>query len=192
MGRIFRYVFAIIIISFLFYRCFLKEEINCKLRDTIDQRHELIDSLYNQLDSLHRVVDTLQYENELFNFDAISEKQILDALMYVESSNNDSAYNASEDAVGCLQIRQTMVDDVNRILRKRKSPVRFTYEDRWCRYKSISMFKIYCKHYNLTTAEEISRCWNGGPNGLYNPATANYWEKVKNQIYGQEDERETV
>ena len=60
MEKIFRYTFISLIIGFLFYRCFLKEEINCGLRDTLDQRHELIDSLYNQLDSLHRVIDTLQ------------------------------------------------------------------------------------------------------------------------------------
>ena len=184
MERIFKYTFVALIISFLFYRCFLKEEINCGLRDTLNHRHELIDSLYNQLDSLHKVIDTLQYESEIFDYGTVSESEIISALMYVESSNNDSAYNASEDAVGCLQIRKTMVNDVNRILRKRKSPVRFTYEDRWCRYKSINMFKVYCKHYNLTTAEEIARCWNGGPRGLYNPATVIYWEKVKNQING--------
>ena len=183
MERIFKYTLITIIISFLFYKCFLKEEINCGLRDTIDHRHELIDSLYQQLDSLHKVVDTLQYENELFH-NVVSEKQIIDALMLVESSNNDSAHNISEDAVGCLQIRQTMVDDVNRILRRNKKNIRFTYNDRWCRYKSISMFKIYCRHYNLTTAEEIARCWNGGPKGLYNPATAVYWEKVQSIING--------
>ena len=182
MERIFRYILASIIIGFLFYRCILKEEINCGLRDTLDNRHELIDSLYNQLDSLHKVIDTLQYENEIFDYNTVSEQEIISALMYVESSNNDSAYNASEDVVGCLQIRKTMVNDVNRILRKRKSPVRFTYEDRWCRYKSINMFKIYCKHYNLTTAEEIARCWNGGPRGLHNPATVNYWKKVQSEL----------
>ena len=183
MERIFKYTLITIIISFLFYKCFLKEEINCGLRDTIDHRHELIDSLYQQLDSLHKVVDTLQYENELFH-NVISEKQIIDALMLVESGNNDSAHNISEDAVGCLQIRQTMVDDVNRILKRNKKNIRFTYDDRWCRYKSVSMFKIYCRHYNLTTAEEIARCWNGGPKGLYNPSTAVYWEKVQNIING--------
>ena len=182
MEKIFRYILVSIIIGFLFYRCILKEEINCGLRDTLDDRHELIDSLYNQLDSLHKVIDTLQYENEIFDYNTVSEQEIISALMYVESSNNDSAYNASEDAVGCLQIRKTMVNDVNRILRKRKSPVRFTYEDRWCRYKSINMFKIYCKHYNLTTAEEIARCWNGGPRGLHNPATVNYWKKVQSEL----------
>ena len=102
MEKIFRYTFISLIIGFLFYRCFLKEEINCGLRDTLDQRHELIDSLYNQLDSLHKVIDTLQWEKEIFDYNTVDESEIISALMYVESSNNDSAYNASEDAVGCL------------------------------------------------------------------------------------------
>ena len=44
------------------------------------------------------------------------------------------------------------------------------------------MYKIYCRYYNLTRAEEIARCWNGGPNGLYNPITANYWKKVQKNL----------
>jgi len=180
--KLFTRMFTILIISFLFYKCFLKEKICDGLKDTIELRHQLIDSLYNQIDSLYKEIDTLQYENEIFDYNNVSEREILSALMYVESSNNDSAYNASEDAVGCLQIRKTMVNDVNRILRKQESPVRFTYEDRWSRYKSIKIFQIYCKYYNLTTAEEIARCWNGGPRGINKPTTVIYWNKVQDRI----------
>tara|TARA_Y100000356_G_scaffold79388_1_gene65711 strand:- start:217 stop:768 length:552 start_codon:yes stop_codon:yes gene_type:complete len=180
--KIFTKIFVILIISFLFYKCFLKEEICQGLKDTIELRHQLIDSLYQRIDSLHKVVDTLQYEKEIFNFSTVSEDQMLSALMLVESSNNDSAYNAYEDAVGCLQIRKTMVNDVNRILKRQNSTVRFTYEDRWCRYKSIKMFQVYCKYYNLTTAEEIARCWNGGPRGMNNPLTTIYWKKVQENL----------
>ena len=75
-----------------------------------------------------------------------------------------------------------MVNDINRILKRQKSTLRFTYNDRWSRDKSIQMFKIYCKHYRLTTAEEIARCWNGGPRGINNPSTVGYWKKVKDKI----------
>ena len=75
-----------------------------------------------------------------------------------------------------------MVDDVNRILRRQKSIKRYSYHDRWLRYKSIEMFDIYCKHYNLITSEEIARCWNGGPRGMTNEVTVGYWEKVENQL----------
>ena len=180
--KIYTKIIIILILSFLLAKCLIKEEINCGLRDTIDHRHQVIDSLYNQIDSLYKVIDTLQYEKDIFDYNVIYNTQILSAIISVESSNDDSAYNQNEDAVGCLQIRKTMVDDINRILRRKKSPIRFTYIDRWNRYKSIKMFEIYCKHYNLTTYEQIARCWNGGPNGINNPATTVYWNKVKNRI----------
>jgi hypothetical protein len=175
-------IFIGLIFFCLLAKCLIKEEINCGLRDTIDHRHELIDSLYNQLDSLYKVIDTLQWEKSVFDYNVTDNTKILSALMMVESSNNDSAHAVGEDAVGILQIRKCMVDDINRILQRKKSPIKFTYEDRWSRYKSIKMFEIYCKHYGLTTYEEIARCWNGGPQGINNPATANYWKKVQYQI----------
>jgi len=146
------------------------------LEDQLDQQNNTIDSLIHE-------IDTLTWENQIWDFN-ISQNttHLLSAIMFVESSYNDSAYNSYEDAVGCLQIRKTMVDDVNRILRRQKSDVRFTYDDRWLRNRSIKMFDIYCKHYGLTTAEQIARCWNGGPRGMQNEMTANYWKKVKNQL----------
>ena len=142
-----------------------------------------IDSLQNVIDSLHYEIDTLQWENQIWDFNISNNTvHLLSAIIHVESSNNDSAYRANEDAVGCLQIRKCMVNDVNRILKRQKSDIRFTYDDRWLRNKSIKMFNIYCKHYGLTTAEEIARCWNGGPRGMDNPLTADYWRKVQENL----------
>lgn len=129
----------------------------------------------------------IPYPNHVVNLPSIKVKSITDdelikALINVESSNNDNAYRSGEDAAGCLQIRRTMVRDVNRILRRQSSPTRFDFEDRWDRQKSIEIFKIYCNHYNLTTPEEKARCWNGGPRGLQKLATKRYWEKVKKQL----------
>ena len=112
----------------------------------------------------------------------ITNEQLIKALIYVESSNNDNAYSSYEGAAGALQIRCTMVRDVNRILRRQKSNQRYTYEDRWDRQKSIEMFNIYCNHYNLVTLEEKARCWNGGPRGLQKISTKKYCEKVKKQL----------
>ena len=44
------------------------------------------------------------------------------------------------------------------------------------------MFGIYCRHYGLSTAEEIARCWNGGPRGMHNEMTVGYWKKVSNKL----------
>jgi hypothetical protein len=156
---------------------------------TISNENKIID-LENQLhhqnnniDSLKHEIDTLIWESETWDFKfSFKTPHLLSAIIYVESSNNDSAHHKGEGAVGCLQIRKCMVDDVNRILKIQQSPKRFNYKDRWKRSKSIRMFHIYCKHYGLTTHEEIARCWNGGPRGMQNKLTAKYWKKVKNQL----------
>jgi len=156
-----------------------------------------IDSLQNVIDSLQLQIDTIQYESidttvihwpwgreefYYFKYKNNNDGDLLSALIFVESSDNDSAYRACEDAVGCLQIRKTMVDDINRILKRRGISKRYTYIDRWSRDRSIEMFNIYKNYYGLETPEEIARCWNGGPRGINNPSTVGYWEKVKNQI----------
>ena len=147
----------------------------------IKQMHEELKLYENIIDSLYKEIDTLNNRLEIYDF-VDMETNMISALIFVESSGNDSAYNASEDAVGCLQIRKTMVDDVNRILKRKGSNLIYTYKCRWNRKKSIEMFNIFCDHYNLSTAEEIARCWNGGPRGINNPATVKYWEKVQGYI----------
>ncbi len=149
----------------------------------VNQLQNRLDGKDLIIDSLKHEIDTLQWESEIFDYNYINNSaHLLSALMFVESSYDDSAYNASEDAVGCLQIRKCMVNDVNRILRKQRSEIRYNYDDRWVRYKSVQMFKIYCRYYNLNTAEEIARCWNGGPNGMKNEMTVGYWKKVSNKL----------
>ena len=75
-----------------------------------------------------------------------------------------------------------MVDDVNRILKRKGSIFRYTYSDRWDINKSYEMFQIFCEYYNLDTAEDMARGWNGGPRGIDKPSTLGYWEKVKEEI----------
>jgi hypothetical protein len=147
------------------------------LRDQIIQ-----DKIYYQtrIDSLQSVIEDInQYK---YHFNETSDEELIDALIQIESNGNDNAYTASEDAVGCLQIRRTMVKDVNRILKRQGSEQRYEFKDRWCRQKSIEMFNIYRDYYNLKTPEEVARCWNGGPKGIYKPATVAYWKKVKNHL----------
>jgi len=170
------YIFTLIAVSL-----FLMSEIDNE--DKIKNLHKDIEIKNSIIDSLKNEIDTLNFELEIWDFNMTNNTtHLLSAIIHVESSNNDSAYCTSEDAVGCLQIRKCMVNDVNRILRRQKSDIRFTYSDRWLRPKSIKMFDIYCKHYGLITAEEIARCWNGGPRGMQNEMTAGYWKKVEKQI----------
>ena len=171
--RLFTVIFTFIVITFLFGSILSKIE-------TIEQLENQLKQNDFQIDSLHHEIDTLQWENQIWDFNLSNNTtHLLSAIMFVESSYNDSAYHKGEDAVGCLQIRKCMVDDVNRILKRQKSDLRFSYDDRWLRNQSIKMFNIYCKHYRLTTAEEIARCWNGGPRGMNKPLTSTYWRKVQ-------------
>ena len=174
--RLFSVVFIIIVIAFLFGNILNRIEIIEQLENQLEQKQL-------QIDSLHHEIDTLTWENQIWDFNVkFSVSHLLSSIMQVESNNNDSAYHKGEDAVGCLQIRKCMVDDVNRILRRQKSDLKFTYDDRWLRNKSIKMFEVYCKHYGLITAEEIARCWNGGPRGMDKPLTATYWRKVQENL----------
>ena len=113
----------------------------------------------------------------------ISHEQVIQAIIYVESAGNDKAYCLHEDAVGSMQIRRTMVKDVNRILKLQGSDTKYKYKDRWCRRKSIEMFNIYTTHYNLQTPEDKARCWNGGPRGARKTSTVKYWNKVRKRLY---------
>ena len=174
-----------VILWMLFFTLFIWAFLG--LKTSIDQetikKQNTIDSLQNVVDSLKLEIDTLQWENQIWDFNIkFSVSHLLSAIIDVESNNNDSAYRADEDAVGCLQIRKCMVDDVNRILKRQKSQLRFTYDDRWLRSKSTQMFGIYCRYYGLNTAEEIARCWNGGPRGMSKPLTATYWKKVQENL----------
>ena len=174
--RLFSVVFIIIVIAFLFGNILNRIEIIEQLENQLEQKQL-------QIDSLHHEIDTLTWENQIWDFNVkFSVSHLLSSIMQVESSNNDSAYHKGEDAVGCLQIRKCMVDDVNRILKRQGSYLSFTYDDRWLRNKSTQMFGIYCRHYGLNTAEEIARCWNGGPRGMSKPLTATYWRKVQKDL----------
>jgi len=174
--RYFRYSFIVVVVGFLFCRIEIKETTIDKLKNKLKQQSNIIDSLSCKIDTIH-------WENQIEDFNLPNNKtHLLSAMIFIESSYNDSAYNSYEDAVGCLQIRKCMVDDINRILRRQNLDSKFTYNDRWSRDESIKMFDVYCKYYKLTTAEQIARCWNGGPQGMKNKRTAGYWKKVKNQL----------
>ena len=157
-------------------------EVESQQEEIINNKHT-IDSLMHVNDSLLLKIDTLERELEIWDFGIQKKTEfLLNAIIDIESGNNDSAYHAGEDAVGCLQIRPCMVFDVNRILKKQNKTIQYTLTDRWNRDKSIEMFYVYCNYYNLTTPEAMARSWNGGPRGVNKTTTVSYWKKVKNQL----------
>ena len=108
----------------------------------------------------------------------IPKNNLIDAIIYVESRGDINAYNAKENAVGCLQIRPIMLREVNRLLGYNK----YKLTDRWNKEKSIQMFNVIKKHTTNPTDEKLARNWNGGWNGYKKQSTLKYWQKVKEQL----------
>ena len=93
----------------LFYTVDYERKIEVLQNELIHQT----DSLNSIIDSLKSEIDTLEWDSNFWDFDIkFNGKSILSSIMFVESSYNDLAYNSREDAVGCLQIRQCMVNDI--------------------------------------------------------------------------------
>lgn len=119
----------------------------------------------------------------------LSDRDLLTALILVESRGNDSAVGdrhlVGNEAVGALQIRPIMVREVNRILRIQKSSKRYTLKDRFSREKTIEMFLVWKNfHHKDSNHETIARNWNGGPKGYKLRRTERYWNKVQKELDG--------
>lgn len=106
--------------------------------------------------------------------------KLVEAIIWVESRGDTLAYNKSEEALGCLQIRPIMLREVNRLLAKNDIQKVYTLKDRTSRSKSIQMFNVIRGHINNPTNERIARTWNGGYN--YGESTLKYWNKVKQKL----------
>ena len=76
-----------------------------KSSNTKNQLQQEINIQNQILDSLKHKIDTLMWEKEIWDHNIENNTtHLLSAIMFVESSNNDSAYAANEDAVGCLHM----------------------------------------------------------------------------------------
>lgn len=133
------------------------------------------------------IVSDESYNQEIEILERMDRYDLIRAMIQVESSGRVDAIgdlHLGEPSIGILQIRKVMVDDVNRILSLSGSNLRYTYEDRWDKYKSVEMFFIYSEYYhtNLDDYEAIARTWNGGPNGHRKKSTKKYWEKVNTTL----------
>ena len=130
---------------------------------------------------IHEPIKVTVEETNLKNGRIDTREELIEALIYIESSNNDTALNKKENALGCIQIRPIMLREVNRILKKSGSDERFKMKDRKNRNKSIRMFNIWADAYHKPSSfEKMARNWNGGPRGYKKSKTEKYWNKVTN------------
>jgi len=141
-------------------------------------------TLKKEVEEFNKIVEEEKFVVPTYTLDI---EPLIDAMIWVESRGNDSAYSKKEEAVGCLQIRPIMVREVNRILKIQKSDLEYTLDDRWSREKSIEMFHIVNGYHNKNSNyEEIARAWNGGPNWFKKSLTKRYWKRVQKQLKKQE------
>jgi len=115
--------------------------------------------------------------------DQVPIEFLVDAMIHVESRGDSTAIGDGGRAVGVLQIHPIMVREVNRILEKNGSDVRYTYDDRYSVKKSKEMFYVWKEYYHPNSSyEKIARCWNGGTNGHMFYCTHRYWRKVQDRL----------
>ncbi len=116
------------------------------------------------------------------------------ALIQVESQGRNDAVGDQGMALGCLQITQAVVTDVNRIL-KRGGMQLFRHREAFDRATAVFICQTYLKHYGDPsvlgrdpTAEDLARIWNCGPE-FYLPEHKakgdTYWVKVRTELIVQ-------
>jgi hypothetical protein len=117
---------------------------------------------------------------------APTDEKLIAALIEVESQGNDNAIgdkSLAHHAYGCLQIRQPVCDDVNRVYGLYGPKIK-AQDMLGNRALSIDTFRKYVEIYRCITDEDKARVWNGGPSAkrkgtaMY-AATTLYWHKVQ-------------
>lgn len=106
---------------------------------------------------------------------------LLSALATVESNNNSHAFNYEEQAYGILQVRQPVIDDVNRYCLKS-----YSIDDAFIRHRAFRIAELYlvlwCSAERQYSLEDAARIWNGGPEGWWKLSTLPYWRKVEAEL----------
>ena len=117
--------------------------------------------------------------------------RLIDALVKVESGG-DSTKVGKLGELGILQIRQCVIDDVNRIYK-----TKYVLADAKNDAKAKDICRKYLTHWGshyqrktgkVATNEVLSKIWNGGPNGWRKKTTYvitnldKYWKKVQQEL----------
>jgi hypothetical protein len=74
---------------------------------------------------------------------------------------------------GIVQVRKSRLDDYYR-----ETGIRHTVTDMFDPKKAKMVFM----HYAQGDYENVSRTWNGGPDGMQNPKTYEYWLRIKSYL----------
>ena len=104
-------------------------------------------------------------------------ESIWNAVCSIESSNNPLAYHMEDNgfaSIGIAQVQESRVSDFNRRFRHS-----FTLMDMYQPKYAKIVFMAYASEFMPNDNESISRCWNGGKNGMSKKSTLKYYAKIK-------------
>ena len=96
--------------------------------------------------------------------------RILRAVIATESGGDVSAFNKTENAKGCLQIRPIRIRDFNRLTGKN-----YSHDDAFDYDKAVEVFMYYASHFDYRDERSIARDWNKS-------TTDKYWNIVKTKL----------
>lgn len=152
----------VMLILFISYYCALE-----KNNDIYQIRTEyIIDTVYIEKDTVYCFVNT--------NNEEIDWNKFIQAVIHVESKGNKNAVGNNND-VGVLQIRQTIVDDCNRIVGYDK----YSMNDRTDSLKSVEMFNVIQNYYNPKKDPHYAlKIWNPRSSFNYHFKIAKHYDKL--------------
>lgn len=104
-------------------------------------------------------------------------ESIWKAVCKIESSNNPLAVgdtNLIHHSYGIVQVRKALLNDYYD-----KTGVIYSEQDMFNPAKAKRVFMYYCSQFIPSDTESISRCWNGGENGMNKKSTIKYYAKIK-------------
>ena len=99
-------------------------------------------------------------------------KQLIFAIGFVETMNNNLAYNPIEQATGIFQIRPIRLEDYN--IRTGKN---YKMKDLYDYEISEKIFLYFADQIGPYDLEQIARKWNGSGN-----MTTFYWNRIKEYL----------
>lgn len=124
----------------------------------------------NNLDLYYTINKQKQVDEEIKH-----RLKIIHSHALQESSMNELAFNKKEKAIGLLQIRKPMVDEINQ-----NTDFKLTHKDCWNKEISIKAFIAFQNEFNPEWDLELAaRKWNGGRTGEKKRSTVKYYQEVK-------------
>jgi hypothetical protein len=99
-------------------------------------------------------------------------KQLIYAIGFVETMNNNMAYNPTEQAAGIFQIRPIRLQDYNQ-----RTGSRYKMKDLFDYEISERIFLYYADKTGPYNLEQIARKWNGSGH-----MTTFYWNRIREYL----------